>query len=168
MEYHSEGLNLPRWDSFGLPWTHSVKILQKFKSETWHITHHTLRITYWENEWKNRGGIMMNGVPCEVPRPKPEGPQAPRVFGRGTFRGTPFTMTRRYGPLHGPTSSSCGGLRPLAKVFVALPAGKKRAYFAVLPIFGHFWCSLVTLITFSSNLSTFEKNPKSTKKIQKN
>ena len=30
----------------------------------------------------------MNGVPWEVPRPKPEGRRPPRVFGRGT----PFTM----------------------------------------------------------------------------
>ena len=29
-------------------------------------------------------------------------------------------FTRRYGPLHGPTFSSCGGLRPLTKVFFAL------------------------------------------------
>ena len=35
---------------------------------------------------------MVNGVPREVPRPKPEVPQAPRVFGRGTSRGTPFIM----------------------------------------------------------------------------
>ena len=35
---------------------------------------------------------MVNGVPGEVPRPKPMGPQAPKVFGRGTSRGTPFTM----------------------------------------------------------------------------
>ena len=35
---------------------------------------------------------MVNGVPRQVPRPKPEGPQAPRVFGRGTSRGTPITM----------------------------------------------------------------------------
>ena len=35
---------------------------------------------------------MVNGVPREVPRQKPEGPQAPRIFGRGTSRGTPFTM----------------------------------------------------------------------------
>ena len=41
--------------------------------------------------WKSRGGIVVNGVPREVPRPKPEGPQAPRVFGRGTSRGTAFT-----------------------------------------------------------------------------
>ena len=27
---------------------------------------------------------MVNGVPREVPRPKPEGPPAPRVFGHGT------------------------------------------------------------------------------------
>ena len=31
---------------------------------------------------------MVNGVPGEVPRPKPEGPQALRVFGRWTS----FTM----------------------------------------------------------------------------
>ena len=34
---------------------------------------------------------MVNEVPREVPRPKPEGPQAPRVFGRGSSRGTAFT-----------------------------------------------------------------------------
>ena len=37
-------------------------------------------------------GIMVNGVPREVQRPNPEGPQAQRVFGRGTFQGTPFIM----------------------------------------------------------------------------
>ena len=35
---------------------------------------------------------MVNVVPREVPRPKPEGPQALRVFGRRTSQGTPFTM----------------------------------------------------------------------------
>ena len=35
---------------------------------------------------------MVNGVPRDVPRPKPEGPQAPRVLGRGTSQGNPFTM----------------------------------------------------------------------------
>ena len=35
---------------------------------------------------------MVNGVPREVPRAKPEGPQAPSVLGRRTVRGTPFTM----------------------------------------------------------------------------
>ena len=34
---------------------------------------------------------MVNGVPREVPRPKPEGPHAPGVFGCGTSPGTPFT-----------------------------------------------------------------------------
>ena len=34
----------------------------------------------------------MNGVPREVPRPKPEGPKAASVFGRGASRGTPFIM----------------------------------------------------------------------------
>ena len=56
--------------------------------------------------------------------------------------------TRRYGPLR--------------------PSGKKRAYYAVLPIIGHFWCSVATLVTFSSNLCNFEKNPTIQKYIQKN
>ena len=30
--------------------------------------------------WKSLGGIMLNGVPREVPRPKPKGPQARRVL----------------------------------------------------------------------------------------
>ena len=42
--------------------------------------------------WKSQRGIMVNVVPREVPRPKPERPQAPRVFGRVTSQGTPFTM----------------------------------------------------------------------------
>ena len=33
------------------------------------------RTPYWDNVWKSQGGIMVNGVPREVPRPKPEGPQ---------------------------------------------------------------------------------------------
>ena len=37
----------------------------------------------WYIIWKSRGGIMVNGVLWEVPRPKPEGPQAPRVFAVG-------------------------------------------------------------------------------------
>ena len=47
---------------------------------------------YWDIIWKSQGGIMVNGVPMEVPRLKPKVPQAPRVFGRRTFIGTPFTM----------------------------------------------------------------------------
>ena len=37
-------------------------------------------------------GIMVNGVPVEVPRPKPKEPQAPEGFGRGTSWRIPFTM----------------------------------------------------------------------------
>ena len=40
----------------------------------------------------------------------------------------------------------------------------------IVLISGHFWCSLVTSVTFSSNLSKFEnypKNPKKSHKIQK-
>ena len=36
-----------------------------------------------EDDQESRGGIMVNGVPREVPRPKPEGPQAPRVLAAG-------------------------------------------------------------------------------------
>ena len=35
-----------------------------------------------------------------------------------------FIIPRRYGPLHGPTSRSCGGLRPKAKVFLPLEHNK--------------------------------------------
>jgi hypothetical protein len=60
----------------------------------------------------------------------------------------------------GPTSSSCGGLQPLAKAVFCLSLGKKRAYYAVLPILGHVWCPVVTLVTFSINPGNFEKNKK--------
>ena len=35
-------------------------------------------------------------------------------------------------------------------------------------ILGHFWCSVVTLVTFSSNLNNFEKIQTKIQKIQKN
>ena len=35
---------------------------------------------------------MVNGVPREVPRPKPEGPQALRVLAAGLSEGLHFTM----------------------------------------------------------------------------
>ena len=41
----------------------------------------------WDNVWKRLGGIMVNGVPGEVPRPNPEGPQAPRVLAVGLPEG---------------------------------------------------------------------------------
>ena len=34
-------------------------------------------------------------------------------------------------------------------------------------ILGHFWGSVVTLVTFSSSLDNFERNPKNLKKIFK-
>ena len=48
------------------------------------------------------------------------------------------------------------------------PSSKKRAYYAVLAHFWQFLCPVINLVTFSSNLSNFEKNPKNPKKIQKN
>ena len=57
--------------------------------------------------------------------------------------------TRRYGPLRGPTSSSCGGLRPSAEAFFALRA-KKELIMLFWPIFGIFWCPVVTLVTLKS------------------
>ena len=35
---------------------------------------------------------MVNGVLRVVPGPKPEGPQAPRVFAAGLYEGLHFTM----------------------------------------------------------------------------
>ena len=35
---------------------------------------------------------MVKQVAREVQRPKPKGLQAPKVFGRGTSQGTPFTI----------------------------------------------------------------------------
>ena len=35
------------------------------------------------------------------------------------------------------------------------------------PIFGDFWCPVVTVVTFSSNLSNFERNKKKNEKVQK-
>ena len=45
----------------------------------------------------------------------------------------------------------------------------ESAYYAVL---AHFWqiflCQVVALVTFSSNLSNFERNPKEPRKSKKN
>ena len=38
---------------------------------------------YWDIIWKSRGGRVVNGVSREVPRPKPEGPEPPRVLAAG-------------------------------------------------------------------------------------
>ena len=47
------------------------------------------------------------------------------------------------------------------------PLAKKRAFMLLLLILGHFWCSVVISITFSSNLSNFEKKSKKNKKKPK-
>ena len=53
------------------------------------------------------------------------------------------------------------GLRP--RLF--LPFRQKRSLLCCFgPFLGGFWCPVVTLVTFSSNLSTFERNPKKKRK----
>ena len=42
---------------------------------------------------------------------------------------------------------------------------KLKQYSGYVP---HFWCPVVTLVTFSSNLSIFKRNPKKTKKVLRN
>ena len=56
-----------------------------------------------------------------------------------------IVITRRYGPLRGPTSSSCGGLRPSDDVFFALRA-KKELIMLFWPFFGDFWCPVALLL----------------------
>ena len=68
--------------------------------------------------------------------------------------------------LRGPTFSSCGGLWPLAEAFFAPWA--KTPIMLFWPIFGNFWCLVVTLVTFSSYLSNFERNPKIRQNLKKN
>ena len=65
------------------------------------------------------------------------------------------------------TSSSCGGLRPPPEAFSALRA-KKELFMLIWLTLGRFWCSVVTSVTFSSNLSNFDKNPKNPKTTPKN
>ena len=59
-----------------------------------------------------------------------------------------------------------GQLLAPAKVFFG-PFGKKGLIKLFWLILGHFWCSVVTLVTFNSNLSNFEKKPKEVLKILK-
>ena len=46
--------------------------------------------------------------------------------------------------IHGLNSSSCRGLWPR----LYLPFGQKKAFILFLPILNHFWCSVVTFVTF--------------------
>ena len=61
--------------------------------------------------------------------------------------------TARYA---GFTSSSCGGLLHPAEACFALRA-KKEIFMLFWLTLGHVWCSVVTSVTFSSNISNFEK-----------
>ena len=42
--------------------------------------------------------------------------------------------------------------------FLLAPSGKKELFMLFSLILGCFWCSVVTSVTFSSNLKKFEKN----------
>ena len=76
--------------------------------------------------------------------------------------------TRRYSPLRWLTVSSCGVLQPLFEGFFALRAKKTFYVFFLLLILVHFYCSVVTSVTFSNNLSKFENDQKLKKKSVKN
>ena len=73
-----------------------------------------------------------------------------------------FKLTRRYGTLCGPTSSSCGGLRPSRKGFFC-PSG------LFLDNFRQFWCTVVTLVTLKriQKIQPIQKNPKNPTKKEK-
>ena len=61
-----------------------------------------------------------------------------------------------------------GSLWPSAEAFFALWAKKRIllcCFSPFLAFFGVFWCPVVPLVTFSRNLSNFERNPKKPKKI---
>ena len=47
------------------------------------------------------------------------------------------------------------------------PSGKKELLTLFVLMLGHFWCSVVTFVTLSSNSSNFEKNSKNPKKNPK-
>ena len=56
------------------------------------------------------------------------------------------------------------GLQP--RLFFALRA-IKELFMLFWPIFGNFWCLVVIVVTFSGNLSNFERNQKKTKKSKR-
>ena len=76
-----------------------------------------------------------------------------------------FRNTRRYGPLRfaGLLLSPAEGFGLWTRLFFALRA-KKELIMLCGSILGHFWCPVVTSITFSSNVSNFKKNPQKPKK----
>ena len=80
--------------------------------------------------------------------------------------GSRFNSARRYGPLRGLTSRSCGELWSSAEDFLALRAKKELLTLFVL-ILDNFWCSVVTSVVVCSYLSNFENDPKNLKKPTK-
>ena len=67
-------------------------------------------------------------------------------------------FTRRYGPLRYATQACFQLLRRVsAEAFITLRS-KKDFVMLLRPIFGNFWFPVVTLVTFSSNLSHFVRN----------
>ena len=75
--------------------------------------------------------------------------------------------TRRYGPYAGLLLAPAEGFSLWPGACFALWA-KKGLICCFGPFLAIFLCPVVTLVTFSSNLSNFEKNPNKPKKIQKN
>ena len=57
----------------------------------------------------------------------------------------PLIYTRRYSPLRGLTSRSCGGLWPRPRIFLR---AKKELFTLFVFILGLFWYSVVTSIAF--------------------
>ena len=64
---------------------------------------------------------------------------------------TTFNGTRRYGPLHGPTSRASALFRGLFH-----PSDQKKAFYAVFAHLKPFLCSVVPLATCNSNPNNFQ------------
>ena len=85
-----------------------------------------------------------------------------RKVGKCTNKSILKGPTRYAGLLLSPVE----GFRLRPEAFFALWA-KKLLVMLFLLILGHFWYSVVTSVTFSSNFSKFEKNPKLILKVEK-
>ena len=77
-------------------------------------------------------------------------------------------MTRKYSPLRyaGLFLAPEEGFGLWQRLFLARWARKELLTLFVL-VLGHVWCSVVTSVTFSSNVSNFEQNPKNPKMSNK-
>ena len=77
----------------------------------------------------------------------------------------PVDGIRKYGPLWGPTSSSCGEFGLWPRLFVALWA-EKRPIMLFWPILGLSCCAVVPLFTFSITIKINFFYPKNAKKFK--